>query len=138
MTLDEILNYFLNVGSSFRKSYNWKKEFISEDGHVLINRNGRFGIGVLAAFLLGDQIEVKTKSYKDEYAYSFITQIDSEFVNISRVDGFEGDSIGTEISIFLSKEKYKQIIEKNKEEIGKKIFIGLIGIMRLYQRLYIC
>lgn len=107
MSLDEIIKYFLNVGSSFRKSFDWKNEFTSEEGNVLVNRNGRFGVGVLAAFLLGDEIEVKTKSCKANSSYIFKTKIDSLFIEVRKT---LLDEVGTEITIALSNERYNQLI----------------------------
>lgn len=100
MTLNEILNYFLSVGSSFRKTVEWKKEFTS-NGKSLVNRNGKFGIGVLAAFLLGDEISVKTKSNKNNSkAFAFTANMNSDFIDVKTIDNFE---VGTEIEIQLSK-----------------------------------
>lgn len=102
MTLDEIQNYFLSVGSSFRQTFEWKKEF---EGNV--TRNGKFGVGVLAAFLLGDEISVKTKSYKNDYTYSFRTTLDSDFVEIEKKNNeFE---VGTEIEILMSFDRYHNL-----------------------------
>ncbi|WP_197425031.1 ATP-binding protein [Bordetella sp. N] len=60
MTPSIVENYFLNVGASFRSSDLWRKNHIV-DGHSSIHRTGRFGIGLLAAFLLGPQIRVTTR-----------------------------------------------------------------------------
>jgi len=106
MTLNEILNYFLSVGSSFRKTIEWKKEF-TNNGKSLVNRNGKFGIGVLAAFLLGDEISVKTKSSKhNSKAFAFTANMDSDFIDVKAVDNFE---IGTEIKIQLSKDIFDRL-----------------------------
>ncbi|MDR1756851.1 MAG: ATP-binding protein [Culturomica sp.] len=111
MTLDEILNYFLSVGSSFRQSTEWKKNFISKEGKSLVARNGKFGIGILAAFLLGDEITVKTKSFKENsFAYTFTTGISSDFIDIKTIDNFD---IGTEIDINISKTKCDLLLKQN-------------------------
>ena len=60
MTLDVIENYFLNVGASFRNSDRWKKAH-ETDGHSNVYRTGRFGIGLLAAYLLGEELKVETR-----------------------------------------------------------------------------
>ena len=110
MTLDEILNYFLSVGSSFRKTVEWKKEF-TINGKSLVNRNGKFGIGVLAAFLLGDDITVKTKSNKDNSkAFVFTANMNSDFIDVKTIDDFE---IGTEIKIQISENIFDSLIEKD-------------------------
>ena len=113
MSLDEILNYFLNVGSSFRKSLSWKKKFIDEEGHSSVNRNGKFGIGVLAAFLIGDELTIKTRHYSEEIVYSFNTSIDSDYIDIKKELGTDGP-IGTSISIIISNDKKNEILQKNK------------------------
>lgn len=104
----EILNYFLNVGTSFRKSMDWKKKFTDYGGKSKVNRNGKFGIGVLASFLLGDKITVKTKSAIDNFTYSFTTSIDSEFINIKKDNFLE--SYGAEISIIMSEKKRIELL----------------------------
>jgi len=105
MTEDEIIRYFLSIGSSFRQSREYKEKFSS------VNRNGRFGIGVLAAFLLGDEITVKTKSYKeDAYTYIFKVRVDSENIDIEKkLDNFD---IGTTIEILMSYDKYELLKKK--------------------------
>ena len=112
MSLEEIIHYFLNVGSSFRKSLAWKKQFINEEGHSLINRNGKFGIGVLAAFLLGDEILVKTKHLSEKVTYLFKTDIDSEFIDITKLDEDQMENnVGTTISIVISNNKMQELIK---------------------------
>jgi len=116
MTLDEILNYFLSVGSSFRTSFQWKKEFISNEGKSLVNRNGKFGIGVLAAFLLGERITVKTKKYNDtSLAYTFTADIISDFIDVKTIDDFD---TGTEIEILMPKSIFTQLEKKENKIIS--------------------
>lgn len=108
MSTDEIINYFLNVGSSFRKSMDWKKKFVDEDGKTKINRNGKFGIGVLASFLLGKEITVKTKNILTNEYLSFTASIDAQFINISKS---KSDSqYGTTISTIISNEIKDKLI----------------------------
>lgn len=104
----EIINYFLNVGTSFRKSMDWKKRFIDEEGKSKINRNGKFGIGVLASFLLGNEINVKSKSLSDGETYSFQANINSQFINLSKQDGRE--DYGVEISIEIDNDKRDNLL----------------------------
>jgi hypothetical protein len=61
MTADVIINYFLTAGASFRRSDDWRKSFETSDGKSKVLRAGRFGIGALAAFLLGNEIHVTTR-----------------------------------------------------------------------------
>lgn len=61
MTLEVVENYFLNVGASFRNSDRWKKDHQTQ-GRSNVYRTGRFGVGLLAAYLLGEEIDVVTRS----------------------------------------------------------------------------
>lgn len=55
MTQENILNCFLTIGSSYRDTMEWKIDFLTDDDKkARVLRSGRFGIGVLANFLLGD------------------------------------------------------------------------------------
>jgi hypothetical protein len=104
----EILNYFLSVGTSFRKSMDWKKQFVGEDGKSKVKRSGKFGIGVLAAFLLGDEIEVETKSLNNGLDYSFNASIDSQFINVTKKSTLE--DYGVTISIVIDNNKRAKLL----------------------------
>ncbi|MGO9554352.1 MAG: ATP-binding protein [Syntrophobacteraceae bacterium] len=65
MTWKTVRKYYLTAGASFRKSDAWKKEFTGDSGKSQVLRSGRFGIGVLAAFLLGDRIKVSTRHIEE-------------------------------------------------------------------------
>jgi len=60
MTPGVVEKYFLNIGASFRSSDLWRKNH-EVAGHSTIHRTGRFGIGILAAYLLGKEIKVTTR-----------------------------------------------------------------------------
>lgn len=51
MTPSTIRDYFLRAGASYRRDQAWKSDFVDENGQPTVVRNGRFGIGVYAAFL---------------------------------------------------------------------------------------
>ncbi len=129
MTKDTIINYFFKAGASFRKSMSWKKNFIDDD-EVKIQKTGRFGVGVLAAFLLGDEFELWTKyDSKDSQGYYCTASLAMSQVELKKK---ECDT-GTTIKILLKEsvnniinEKIKQIDEYNKRERGyykPKIFL---------------
>ncbi|MER8759205.1 ATP-binding protein [Mesorhizobium sp. M0976] len=61
MTADVVVNYFLKAGASFRRSDQWKALHEDDKGHSKVIRSGRFGVGALATFLLGEEIEVETR-----------------------------------------------------------------------------
>ncbi|MBH0012019.1 ATP-binding protein [Pseudoalteromonas sp. NZS100_1] len=99
MTLDVIENYFLNIGASFRNSDRWKKDHETE-GHSNVYRTGRFGIGLLAAYLLGDELEVETRhiSQAENKALQFKCNKGSEKIIVSNIDFH----IGTRITISIN------------------------------------
>ena len=80
MTEEVICNYFLRVGASFRRANAWRSEFEDESHHSRVLRSGRFGIGVLAGFLLGDKLTVSTRhiSAANAKGLKFEDSIDAE------------------------------------------------------------
>lgn len=84
MTPEIIVDYYLTAGASFRTSMAWKREFTDEKGHSSIMRGGRFGVGALAAFLLGDEIELTTRhcSQQPDKAVSFCSKLDASVVEL--------------------------------------------------------
>ena len=62
MTWETVKKYYLTAGASFRQSNVWKKKFLDDDSNLSqVLRSGRFGVGILAAFLLGDRVQVTTR-----------------------------------------------------------------------------
>ena len=64
MTPEIVMKYFLTAGASFRGSDAWRQRHENEEGRSRVARSGRFGIGVLAAYLIGDEIEVTTRHFQ--------------------------------------------------------------------------
>lgn len=112
MTLDVVENYFLNIGASFRNSDRWKKEH-ETDGHSNVYRTGRFGIGLLAAYLLGDKLFVETRhvSQKEDQALSFECKKGSKSITVSQSEFH----VGTRITIDLGKEVTQRLIQIHKK-----------------------
>lgn len=115
MTKDILINYFFKAGASFINSDVWKKDFVDEKGSM-VQRSGRFGVGVLASFLLGDEIEVTTKSIDCRDAFKLIASIDSKQIEILK-SIFD---IGTKIKIILRKEN-KLLINNVKNKKAYKL-----------------
>lgn len=86
MTQENILNCFLTIGSSYRDTMEWKINFLTDDDKkAKILRSGRFGIGVLANFLLGDSIQVKTMPIQNRISwrsFSFEITLMNNFRNV--------------------------------------------------------
>jgi molecular chaperone HtpG len=100
MTLETVIRYFLIAGASFRNSDAWKRQHVDDEGQPRIVRGGRFGVGALAAFLLGDEIQVTTRHVnRDEVeGVTFSARIDDPVVQLNRCSA----PIGTKIKIFVS------------------------------------
>ena len=105
MDANIIENYFLNIGSSFRGSKQWATEYSIEKKST-VSRSGRFGIGMLAGFILGDTIEVTTRRHTTgEYgkALKFSFTLEGKMIQLDRVS-VKAVNIGTSIKIKLRPE----------------------------------
>jgi hypothetical protein len=110
MDANIIRNYFLNIGSSFRQSKQWATNF-SEENKAAINRSGRFGIGMLAGFILGDEISVVTRRYDEvepSHALAFSITLGGGLIQLNRVP-LDSERIGTTISIKLKPDVDKHL-----------------------------
>ena len=87
MTARTIRDYFLTVGACFRKSDEWRRDFVDESGASRVLRSGRFGIGILAAFLLGRTVHVTSRHFTSEEGegLSFAATVDTELVEVRRM-----------------------------------------------------
>lgn len=81
MNEEIIRGYFLTAGSSFRRSETWRREFADDFGHSSVLRSGRFGIGIFAAFLLGEKVEVRTRHIADKSGTGISFEL-SEYSNL--------------------------------------------------------
>jgi hypothetical protein len=108
MTPEVVDNYFLNIGASFRSSDLWRKNHEAA-GHSTVHRTGRFGIGLLAAFLLGPEIRITTRSIAspEDSAITFTCQQGAESIEV-RPCTFHS---GTRIEIELSDEAAKKLAQ---------------------------
>lgn len=111
MDIEIIKNYFLSAGASYRKSLDWQKEFLDENGKAKIRRSGRFGVGILSAFLIGKEIIIETKKHKNQQGYKFNANLNTELINILKDSNVtEG---GTHIKIKIDENKIAEFESKN-------------------------
>ena len=108
MTVDTILNYFLKAGASFRNSFAWWKQHEDEHGETRVLRSGRFGIGVLAGFLLGREIQVTTRhvTAQAHEGLTFTCRLEDEHIQIDRISR----PVGTTVSIQISESVYESLL----------------------------
>jgi hypothetical protein len=119
MTEEVVRDYFLKAGASFRNSDAWKREFESERENEGLSeliksrvlRAGRFGVGALGAFLLGDEVHVSTRHVTASKGIRFITRLDLTPIEL-RYD--ETLNVGTTVSVKLRPEAYELLEEANR------------------------
>jgi hypothetical protein len=100
MTVEVLRDYFLKAGASYRTSDEWRKVFEDEHGTSRVLRAGRFGIGALAAFLLGDRLRVETRhvDVPANRGIAFDASLDDEVIQMTYITR----PVGTTIRIKLS------------------------------------
>jgi molecular chaperone HtpG len=110
MTENIICNYFLKVGASYRRSDAWRATFENDTHQSQVLRSGRFGIGVLAAFLLGDTLTVSTRhiSMPKEKGIEFSATVETEAIQLNYVTRPVGTSARVEITESLAKQLLQQ------------------------------
>lgn len=114
MKEEVIKDYFLRAGASYRQSSQWKSTFESDETEGVkskVLRSGRFGVGALAAFLIGSKVEIQTRHITDHQGYKFQATLESEAIELIITKDL---AFGTAITIAVSEESYKKLIE-NKE-----------------------
>ncbi len=105
MDIEIIKNYFLSAGASYRKSLEWRKEFLDEKGKAKVRRSGRFGVGILSAFLIGKEIYVETKHNNCNEGYRFSANLNTELINVLKDPNLKE---GTFIKIKIDEHKIKE------------------------------
>jgi molecular chaperone HtpG len=96
MDVKEIKNYFLKAGATNRKSKDWNQLYVDESGQSKIIKSGKFGVGILSAFLIGEEIEVTTRKFNAGSGIKFSTTLNSKNVELFKIKDLE---IGTKIRI---------------------------------------
>ncbi|HYC91256.1 MAG TPA: ATP-binding protein [Thermoanaerobaculia bacterium] len=86
MTLEVVRNYFLRAGASFRNSDAWHEQHRDESGASRVLRSGRFGVGALAAFLVGDRVEVTTRHVTSASGLAFTASLEDQVIEVRHVD----------------------------------------------------
>jgi hypothetical protein len=112
MNADILRNYFLRAGASFRLAKAWRDEFENKDGHSKVLRSGRFGIGALAAFLLGDVVEVTTRRVGEERGIRFDGRIDSPHLQLEWHDR----PVGTTVRVQIDDSRILTLLENEPEK----------------------
>ncbi len=122
MTEKVITDYFLTAGASYRHSEQWQRTYERSDlppdptqPRSQIIRSGRFGVGALAAFLVGEEIEVETRHITSTVGFRFKMFLTQEAVHIERVSDLP---VGTTIRMRVSSETLVKL-EKTYDTVSK-------------------
>ena len=108
MTVDTVREYFLKAGASLRRSEIWRQTFQDEKGKSRVLRSGRFGVGALAAFLLGDEIHVSTRHVSAPLngGVEFEAAIDTQAIELRKA----ARPVGTTISVQITGEVRERLV----------------------------
>ena len=98
MKPETITSYFLRAGASLRESQAWRDLFVNQEGRAEVSRSGRFGIGVFAAFLVGNSLDIATRHVDETQGVHFVATRENEAIELLKAD----TPVGTSISIRLS------------------------------------
>ncbi|MCR9116887.1 MAG: ATP-binding protein, partial [bacterium] len=103
MTEDVLVNYFLTAGASYRSSGQWQQLFeraeLNDSDHTprsAIPRAGRFGVGVLAAFLIGSEVHIETRHVGAAKGFRCVARLSDDAVQVDEDASLE---FGTRIRI---------------------------------------
>ena len=111
MTPEVVKDYFLKAGASYRHSEEWNKTFTDGDGTSKVLRSGRFGVGLMAAFLIGDEIKVTTRYATADTGLEFSGRIHDEAIEMRN----KMRPVGTTVSIRLGEEQKRNVVDKTEE-----------------------
>lgn len=102
MTTDVIREHFLTAGGSYDPAERARLRTGAAGGPLRI---GRFGIGVLAGFLLGAEIQVISRSAANDEAAHFVMREDSDLVELYRCSA----PVGTTIRVRLDPATHQRL-----------------------------
>jgi molecular chaperone HtpG len=117
MSTQTVRDYFLRAGATFRNSDSWKEQHTvaGKGKYSRVARSGRFGIGVLAAFLLSEQIYVETQYLlcgTNDQGVQFEGSIDIEELQLRKASL----PTGTTIRLRLPERVSKLLLKDFREE----------------------
>ena len=111
MTADEVEKYITNVAFSGASDFLQKYENASGDGII-----GHFGLGFYSAYMVSDNVEIYTKSYKDEPASKWVSDGDSSY----ELSETEKTSRGTKIVMHIAQGEEEFLKEYRVRELLRK------------------
>ncbi len=111
MTADEVEKYITQIAFSGAEDFLQKYEKASGDGII-----GHFGLGFYSAYMVSDNVEIYTKSYKDESAVRWESDGNSTYT-ISETEKAER---GTKIVMHIAKDEKEFLKEATVRQLLQK------------------
>ncbi|MCL4155276.1 UNVERIFIED_CONTAM: hypothetical protein GTU68_055122, partial [Idotea baltica] len=102
MTAAEVEKYLNQV--AFSSAHDFIKKY-KDDANII----GHFGLGFYSAFMVGETVEVNTKSYKKSKAVKWTCSGEPEYI----IDDSDKKERGTEITLFIAEDS-KEFLEKER------------------------
>jgi hypothetical protein len=128
MTPETVSKYFLAAGATLGPS---PEDFATTSPSQAFAwlKAGRFGIGVFAAFLLGDSVSVRTRHVDSTRAVEFVVENNAEIVELRWCDG----PVGTQIEIPIERSRLD-----NRHSVTGRSWAGVLvhfvrGFLRYYR-----
>ena len=111
MTADEVENYITQIAFSGASDFLEKYEKAGGDGII-----GHFGLGFYSAYMVSDDVEIFTKSYKDEPAVHWESDGNSTYT----IEECEKPERGTKIVMHIADEEKEFLDESTIRTLIKK------------------
>ncbi len=123
MTKQELIE---NLGTIAKSGTLEFIEKLKKEGHDEKSIIGHFGVGFYSVFMVADEVIVRTKSYKEDNAWEWISQGGPSF----KISPIDKEQRGTEVILklkkdakeFLEEEKIKELVKKYSDFIEFPIY----------------
>lgn len=125
MTEDVVQNYFFRAGASFRTSEWWRSEFEintqsdRRKNASVVLRSGRFGIGALASFLIGQSISVETRHITAQEGLRFAANLETDPIEVTRDTTIP---VGTSVTVRVSEDAYRRLLSSGPTTIRPRLW----------------
>lgn len=105
MTNDEIKKYINQIAFSGAEEFLEKYKDNKEENQII----GHFGLGFYSSFMVSEEVEIITKSYKDSPAVLWINKGDQDYI----IEEHDREQRGTEVKLHISKDE-KEFLDENR------------------------
>ena len=111
MTADEVEKYITNIAFSGASDFLQKYENASGDGII-----GHFGLGFYSAYMVSENVEIYTKSYKDEPATRWVSDGEATY----EIEETQKSERGTKIVLHIAEGEEEFLKEYRIRELLRK------------------